>query len=107
MSVSTLPLSSRTRLAAACEGKGPDGWLFSGGDAPLPYPHPTSGWFAHAVRAAPILDDRIPRITPHDLRHTAASLAVSSGANVKVAQRMLGPVAVATAMSEARKAAAS
>ena len=31
-----------------------------------------------------------PRITAHDLRHTAASLAVQSGANVKVIQRMLG-----------------
>lgn len=29
-------------------------------------------------------------ITPHDLRHTAASLAVASGANVKAVQRMLG-----------------
>ena len=27
-----------------------------------------------------------PPITPHDLRHTAASLAVSAGANVKVVQ---------------------
>ncbi len=26
----------------------------------------------------------------HDLRHTAASLAISSGANVKAVQRMLG-----------------
>jgi integrase len=31
-----------------------------------------------------------PTITPHDLRHTAASLAVSSGANVTAVQRMLG-----------------
>lgn len=31
-----------------------------------------------------------PTITPHDLRHTAASLAVSAGANVKAVQRMLG-----------------
>ena len=29
-------------------------------------------------------------MTPHDLRHTAASLAVSAGANVKAVQRMLG-----------------
>jgi integrase len=29
-------------------------------------------------------------VTPHDLRHTAASLAVSAGANVKALQRMLG-----------------
>jgi integrase len=31
-----------------------------------------------------------PIITPHDLRHTAASLAVSVRANVKAVQRMLG-----------------
>ncbi|EHB53794.1 integrase family protein [Mycolicibacterium rhodesiae JS60] len=31
-----------------------------------------------------------PRVTAHDLRHTAASLAIASGANVKVVQRMLG-----------------
>ena len=31
-----------------------------------------------------------PAITPHDLRHTCASLAISAGANVKVVQHMLG-----------------
>lgn len=31
----------------------------------------------------------IPRLTPHVLRRTAASLAISSGANVKAVQRML------------------
>ena len=31
-----------------------------------------------------------PRLTPHDLRHTAASLAGQAGANVKAVQRMLG-----------------
>jgi Phage integrase family len=29
-------------------------------------------------------------LTPHDLRHTAASLAISAGANVKAVQTMLG-----------------
>lgn len=33
---------------------------------------------------------RSHRSPPHDLRHTAASLAVSAGANVKAVQRMLG-----------------
>jgi integrase len=33
--------------------------------------------------------------TIHDLRHTAASLAVSSGANVKAVQRMLGHASAA------------
>jgi integrase len=76
-------------LARECEGK-------SGED--LVFPAPDGGylrsarvhednmsWFAGAVKRA-----GIPRITPHDLRHTAASFAVSSGANVKAVQRMLG-----------------
>lgn len=29
-------------------------------------------------------------LTPHELRHTAANLAVSNGVDVKVVQRMLG-----------------
>ena len=37
-----------------------------------------------------VLRESFPSITPHDLRHTAASLAVSAGANVKAVQRMLG-----------------
>ena len=35
-------------------------------------------------------DPTFPRVTAHDLRHTAASLAISAGANVKVVQQMLG-----------------
>lgn len=112
-------------LAALCEGKGPDDFVFGDGHQPLPYPHATSGWFVKAVRAAQRIDATIPPITPHDLRHTAASLAVSAGANVKVVQRMLGHASaamtldvyaelfegdldsVAQAMSAARNAAAS
>jgi integrase len=33
--------------------------------------------------------------TPHGLRHTTASLAISAGANVKVVQRMLGHASAA------------
>jgi integrase len=36
-----------------------------------------------------------PGLTPHELRHTAASLAVSAGANVEAVQRMLGHAAAA------------
>ena len=42
-------------------------------------------WFD---RAAAEVD--LAGLTPHELRHTAASLAVSAGANVKAVQRMLG-----------------
>ena len=34
-------------------------------------------------------------MTPHDLRHTAASLAISAGANVKAVQKMLGHASAA------------
>lgn len=37
----------------------------------------------------------IQGLTPHGLRHTAASLAISSGANVKVVQRLLGHASAA------------
>ena len=60
-------------LARQCEGKGRDELLFPGGDGKhLRRPHPTSGWFAKAVAGSGVP----PHTTPHDLRHTAASLAV-------------------------------
>lgn len=37
----------------------------------------------------------ITRLVPHGLRHTAASLAISAGANVKVVQRLLGHASAA------------
>jgi integrase len=46
--------------------------------------------FGPAVQKCQKADETFPRITPHSLRHTAASLAVSAGANVKAVQRMLG-----------------
>jgi integrase len=46
--------------------------------------------FTPAVEKCQTDDESFPSITPHDLRHTAASLAVSAGANVKAVQRMLG-----------------
>jgi len=43
-------------------------------------------------------DDTFPRLTLHDLRHTAASLAVPAGANVKSVQRMLGHASAAVTL---------
>lgn len=42
-------------------------------------------WLEAGLRAA-----GVEYLSPHELRHTAASLAVSAGANVKALQRMLG-----------------
>ena len=46
--------------------------------------------FAPAVARCQTIDRDFPSVTPHDLRHTAASLAISAGANVKAVQTMLG-----------------
>ena len=51
--------------------------------------------FNKAVAECMTADPKFPRITIHDLRHTAASLAVAAGANVKAVQRMLGHASAA------------
>ncbi|MFE5790679.1 tyrosine-type recombinase/integrase [Rhodococcus erythropolis] len=42
-------------------------------------------WFDDAVKKS-----KVPAITPHDLRHSAASIAIAAGANLKGVQTMLG-----------------
>lgn len=83
------------QLAKRCEGKGRDELVFQSPTEPGKHLKRSSSatarsWFALAVQRA-----GIPRVTPHDLRHTAASLAVSAGANVKAVQRMLGHASAA------------
>lgn len=78
-------------LAAQCSGKGQDDRLWAGADGGfLRSGNSRDGWFQAAVKRRMAVDPDMARITPHDLRHTAASLAISAGANVKVIQRMLG-----------------
>ena len=73
-------------LARACEGKEPGDLVFtSSGGAPLRLGNWRRRVFDPACAAAGIVG-----LTPHDLRHTAASLAIAAGANVKAVQRMLG-----------------
>ena len=80
---------SRNLLHASARGKSPDDLLFAdrfGGFIRRPSASNNKrSWFLTALATA-----GLERLTPHDLRHTAASLAVSSGANVKAVQRMLG-----------------
>jgi integrase len=82
-------------LARACEGKNRGQLIFGSGDVHLGRSSANRGWFDGAVRAAQAVDDSFPRITPHDLRHTAASMAISAGANPKAVQRMLGHASAA------------
>ena len=85
------PAALADELAALMVGKSRDDLVFTdmrGGVLR------NSNWrarvFDPAVKICQKADDTFPSITPHDLRHTAASLAVSAGANVKAVQRMLG-----------------
>lgn len=73
-------------LSPLCADKEPSDLVFPGPDGKyLPRPKSTRGWFSGAVKRA-----KVQQITPHDLRHSAASLAVSAGVNVLALQRMLG-----------------
>lgn len=51
--------------------------------------------FSTAARRAQKIDESIARIAPQALRHTAASFAISSGADVKAVQKMLGHASAA------------
>jgi integrase len=73
-------------LSVQCAGKAPGDLVFGNRNGGyLPRPKSSNGWFTRAVKAA-----SVQAITPHDLRHTCASLAVSAGVNVLALQRMLG-----------------
>lgn len=70
-------------IEGACAGKGPEGLLLGDGVNHMRNSG-SQGRFANAVRRAQAVDASIPRLAPHDRRHTAASLAISSGADVKL-----------------------
>ncbi|ORB74674.1 tyrosine-type recombinase/integrase [Mycobacterium scrofulaceum] len=68
-------------------GKSREDLLFSASKGgPLRISH----WRPRVFNAARDSLDDFPTVTPHDLRHTAASLAVSAGGNVLALARMLG-----------------
>lgn len=70
------------------EGRSPDCWLF---EAPRGGNHSPNNWrsrvWQKAIRGS---EFQLMKLTPHGLRHTAASMAIAAGADVKVVQEMLG-----------------
>ncbi len=83
-------------LRARCAGKAPGDLVFAGADGGvLRSSNFRYRWFDPALARVRAEDPDFPRITPHDLRHTAASLAIAAGANVKAVQRMLGHASAA------------
>ncbi len=84
-------------LAEHVAGKAPDDLVFTGvrGGGPL----------RAAVFRRAGLDDAaaamgLKGLHPHELRHTAASLAIASGADVKVVQTMLGHASAAMTLDQ-------
>jgi integrase len=75
-----------TELAAHIHGRRADDLVFAGIRNGQPLRVSTFRTaFSAAARAI-----GVPDLHPHQLRHTAASLAIASGADVKVVQQMLG-----------------
>jgi integrase len=86
-----LPRSLVDELARHIAGKQPDDLVFTTPRGEVMRNHNfRSRVFVPAARKI-----GMPGLTPHDLRHTAASLAVQAGANVKAVQRMLGHASAA------------
>jgi integrase len=86
-----LPRFLVDELAVYVAGKGREDLVFTtAAGAPLRNRNARRSWFNNAAEAI-----GEPGLTPHELRHTAASLAVSAGANVKAIQRMLGHASAA------------
>lgn len=80
-----------TELARHIAGRDPDDLVFGGIRNHEPLRVST---FRQAFsRAAEVIG--VPGLHPHELRHTAASLAIAAGADVKVVQRMLGHASAA------------
>ncbi|CAN5180400.1 site-specific integrase [soil metagenome] len=83
-------------LRDLCRDKDGAELVFGNGSTFLPTPTQGDGWFAGAKKRCSVIDKTFPpALTLHDLRHTAASLAISAGANVKAVQRMLGHASAA------------
>lgn len=86
-----LPPSLARRIDEAVAAKGSDDFIFASPDGgPLRIGNWRKRVFDPACAAVGLKD-----LSPHDLRHTAASLAIASGANVKAVQRMLGHASAA------------
>lgn len=70
-------------IDAAVIGKDADDllWPAERGGGYLRAGNRQSGWFTGAVARARAEDRDMPRVSPHDLRHSSASLAISAGAS--------------------------
>lgn len=83
-------------LGETMEGKGQQDRVFTTlSGTPLRADNFRPRVYRPALDRARLVDPSMPEVTIHDLRHTAASLAVKAGGNVKAVQRMLGHASAA------------
>jgi integrase len=86
-------------LAEHVAGRAPDELVIASSTGTvMPVRNARRAWFHRAAVAV-----ELPGLTPHELRHTAASLAVSAGANVKAVQRMLGHATASMTLDVVRR----
>ncbi len=82
-----IPAFLAAELVDHVAGKGPEDLVFTGVRRGQPL-RPAIFRRGHFDAAAKAIG--IPDLHPHELRHTAASLAIAHGADIKVVQQMLG-----------------
>nr|WP_281248018.1 site-specific integrase [Corynebacterium aquilae] len=92
----SVPKIACEKIAPLVAMRAPDELIWQRPDgSPLPVSKTGGGWLERAIKRAQADGKDIPRVTPHGLRHVAAGLMVSAGANVKVIQRQLGHASAA------------
>ncbi|WP_304323866.1 site-specific integrase [Corynebacterium frankenforstense] len=77
------------------QSKAPEALLWTRPDGEALRVPAKDDWYYSALGRVMRADPEFPRVTPHGLRHVAAGLMVSAGANVKVVQRQLGHASAA------------
>lgn len=95
--VRTVPLPQRAAdvIASRAEGRTATDWIFA---APAGGPLSESNWKRSVAWVTATEAIGRPGLRVHDLRHTAASLWLASGADPKVVQRVLGHASAAMTM---------
>jgi integrase len=93
-SVPILTTALNEELRQAVKGRDPSEFLFPGPDGGAM----TEGWFRVRFDKA-VAKLGLAGVTPHTLRHTAGSLALSEGASVVTVQKLLGHLNATTTMN--------
>lgn len=97
-----VPPQVEAMLTAVADDRARDELLWTGQRNGLPLKPPKAGnWLDAAVKRCYTADQTFPAaLSAHELRHTAASLMISSGAHVKTIQRQLGHKSAAMTLDQ-------